>query len=141
MVHDGSLKDRIEHLFNTRVSHSQLIHRVSWGIGMLVAFAALLIAQMQPCQGFMLFEFRKQEPTDSSIVLSSVATDAAGDALLLGLAFKFGTKRFRPATTVDQLLLSPDEKTVVSIGAVLIAWDAQTGSEKWRIPWLPIGSY
>lgn len=46
--------------------------------------------------------------------------------MLPGARLQFGTKRFLPGTTVDQLLLSPDEKTIVSLGAVQIVWDAHT---------------
>jgi len=43
-----------------------------------------------------------------------------------------GTMRFRPPSSVCDLALSPDEKTVVTIGECLIAWSTTTGEELWR---------
>jgi WD40 repeat protein len=40
--------------------------------------------------------------------------------------------RFRPPSSVTELALSPDEKTVITVGRELIAWDATTGKELWR---------
>ena len=60
------------------------------------------------------------------------ATDAMGDLLPPHARLRLGTLRFRPPSTVTDLALSPDEATVVSVGAEIIAWDAATGKETWR---------
>jgi WD40 repeat protein len=58
--------------------------------------------------------------------------DSLGDALPAGALLRLGTSRFRPPSGVDELALSPDEKTVVTLGRQLIAWDTATGKERWR---------
>lgn len=58
--------------------------------------------------------------------------DQLGDPLPEGALFRFGTQRFRPPSGVDELALSPDEKTVITQGNELIAWDAATGKELWQ---------
>jgi WD40 repeat protein len=60
------------------------------------------------------------------------AIDAAGDPLPGGARLRLGTARFAPPSSVTELALSPDGKTVVTAGGVLIAWDAATGRERWR---------
>jgi WD40 repeat protein len=42
-----------------------------------------------------------------------------------------GAQRFRAPSSVHELALSPDEKTVVSFGDELIAWDTATGKARW----------
>ncbi len=60
------------------------------------------------------------------------ANDSLGDPLPRGARLRFGTLRFRPPSSVSELALSPDEKTIVTAGRELIAWDAATGKELWR---------
>ena len=61
------------------------------------------------------------------------ATDSLGDPLPPGARLRLGTLRFRPPSTVVDLALSPDETTIVTVGGELIAWDAATGKERWRV--------
>ncbi len=60
------------------------------------------------------------------------AVDSLGDPLPSGARLRLGTSRFRPPSSALELALSPDEKTIVSVGGELIAWDAATGKELWR---------
>jgi RNA polymerase sigma factor (sigma-70 family) len=60
------------------------------------------------------------------------ATDSLGDLMPTGARLRLGTLRFRPPSSVDELALSPDEATIVTVGDDLIAWDAATGKELWR---------
>lgn len=59
--------------------------------------------------------------------------DTLGDPLAEGARLQFGTKRFRPPGNVLQLMLSPDQRTLISMDDFLIAWDAKTGKERWRV--------
>src|SRR6476620_8179986 len=61
------------------------------------------------------------------------ATDAIGDPLPTGALVRLGTSRFHAPSSVYELAISPDEKTVVTIGNYLIAWDAASGQERWRV--------
>lgn len=60
------------------------------------------------------------------------ARDALGDPLPSGAMLRLGSLRFRHPGTVYELALSPDERTIVSMGDKIIAWDAATGQELWR---------
>lgn len=60
-------------------------------------------------------------------------TDALGDPLPDGARLRLGTLRFRHPTNVDELALSPDERSVVTLErGLLIVWDTETGKERWR---------
>ena len=65
-------------------------------------------------------------------VVAQPPVDSLGDPLPAGARLRLGTLRFRPPSSVIELALSPDEKTVVTAGRDLIAWDATTGKELWR---------
>jgi len=58
--------------------------------------------------------------------------DALGDPLPPGALLRLGSLRFRHPSTVAGMALSPDEKTIATIGDELIVWDAATGKERWR---------
>ncbi len=60
------------------------------------------------------------------------ATDSLGDPLPAGARLRLGTLRFRPPSSVVDLALSPDEKTLVTVGDELIVWDTANGKERWR---------
>jgi WD40 repeat protein len=60
------------------------------------------------------------------------ATDSLGDPLPEGARLRLGTWRFRAPSTVSDMALSPDEKTVVTVGKQLIAWNAITGEQRWQ---------
>lgn len=62
--------------------------------------------------------------------------DAIGDDLPENAIMRFGTHRFQHPSSVNTMLLSPDDQVVVTLNSgVLIAWDAATGKEKWRSEW------
>ena len=68
----------------------------------------------------------------SKLAAKSAAASEA-DPLPAGALLRLGTSRFRSPSIVSELALSPDEKTVVTVSDVLIAWDAETGRERWRV--------
>src|SRR5687767_7491548 len=59
-------------------------------------------------------------------------TDALGDPLPEGARLRLGTLRFRHPSSVVDLALALDEKTIVSIGGWVIAWDTATGKQRWK---------
>jgi len=67
-------------------------------------------------------------------IASAEETDSIGDPLPAGALIRLGTSRFHAPSSVYDLAISPDEKTIATIGAQVIAWDAATGKEKWRDP-------
>ena len=75
-------------------------------------------------------------PTSNTQEASSAkppATDSLGDPLPEGAKLRLGTLRFQPPSNVSEIALSPDEQTIVTVGKELIAWDAVTGKERWRV--------
>ena len=61
------------------------------------------------------------------------ASDSLGDPLPSGALLRFGTKRFRHPSSVIELAVSPDEKSIVTIDDDhLIVWTAATGKMQWR---------
>jgi len=64
---------------------------------------------------------------------ADTGTDSIGDPLPAGAVLRLGTSRFHAPSSVYDLAISPDEKTVVTIGNCLIAWDAASGQECWRV--------
>ena len=60
--------------------------------------------------------------------------DSVGDPLPDSARWRLGTLRFRHAGPVLDMALSPDDKTVLTIGQndELAAWDSQTGKQLWR---------
>jgi len=59
--------------------------------------------------------------------------DSLGDPLPEGARLRLGTLRFREPSSVDELALSPDDKSIVTINAAeLVVWDAATGKQRWR---------
>jgi WD40 repeat protein len=65
-------------------------------------------------------------------VAQSPETDALGDPLPNAARLRLGTLRFRHPSSVIDLALSPDEKTIVTVGREIIAWETDTGKERWR---------
>jgi WD40 repeat protein len=59
--------------------------------------------------------------------------DALGDPLPDNAVMRLGSLRFRHPGTVYELVLSPDERTIVSVGDKAIAWDAATGKQLWSV--------
>ncbi len=61
------------------------------------------------------------------------ASDSLGDPLPSGALLRFGTKRFHHPSSVDELAVSPDEKSIVTIDDDhLIVWAAATGKMQWQ---------
>ena len=60
-----------------------------------------------------------------------VKFDFLGDALPPHALLRFGTNRFNPSC-ITQVSLSPDDKSVVTLGIGLHSWDSMTGKELWN---------
>ncbi len=123
----GKLEDRIRGLLDTRRKIALRVH-VATVVGVLVAFVL-----------FSLFvaTIRIQAQTSAVSIQSTRSSppkgvDFVGDPLPPGAKLRFGTLRFRPPENTHDLALSPDEKTLVTVGEQLIVWDPQTGKELWR---------
>jgi len=58
--------------------------------------------------------------------------DQLGDPLPPGARLRLGTLRFQPAHGAQDMVLSPDGKTIVTIGGSVIAWDTATGKQRWE---------
>ncbi len=70
---------------------------------------------------------------DSNPLHAKPGIDSLGDPLPSGALLRFGTKRFRHPSSVDELAVSPDEKSIVTIDDDhLIVWAAATGKMQWR---------
>jgi hypothetical protein len=72
----------------------------------------------------------------------SATADSLGDSLPDGAVLRLGTTRLQNPSSVADLVLSPDEKTIVTMGDEMIVWDATTGKERWRVGdgWRPPGA-
>ena len=123
-----------------RASCSQSIRRIAVSISFLAVLVTFLTTLIHPCRGFAMAEWLQQEPSDLPIALNSLGSvDALGDALVPGARLQFGTKRFRPPDNVMQLIVSPNEDSVISLGKHLSSWDPVTGRERWRVDQMKIG--
>ena len=94
----------------------------------LITIVILLIA----CDSCYAQTTEKQiENTESEIKLR---LDSVGDPLPDSARWRFGTLRFRHSGPVLDMALSPDDKTILTIGQndELVAWDSQTGKQLWR---------
>ena len=60
-----------------------------------------------------------------------VKFDFLGDTLPPHALLRFGTNRFNPSC-ITQVSLSPDNKSVVTLGIGLHSWDSMTGKELWN---------
>lgn len=104
----------------------------------LAVLVTFLTALIQPCRGVAWT--LQQEPTDSPVKLHSLGrVDPLGDALVPGARLQFGTKRFRPPDNVMQVIVSPNEDSVISLGDHLSSWDPLTGRERWRVSQEKVG--
>src|SRR5579883_1286863 len=76
---------------------------------------------------------RKSE-TPKSPKDKSAPTDLYGDPLPSGAIARLGTVRFRHPGWLDDVLVSPNGRTLISAGGRSVEiWDAQTGGRKWEI--------
>lgn len=73
---------------------------------------------------------------------SQPGKDYVGDPLPPQAIMRFGTLRFLHPSTVAEMVLSPDEQTIVTLNhSALIAWDTTTGQELWRKVWSAFGGH
>jgi WD40 repeat protein len=59
--------------------------------------------------------------------------DQLGDPLPPGARLRLGTLRFQHPRGVQDMVLSPDGKSIVTIGGSLIAWNIATGKKLWEV--------
>src|SRR5262245_11053045 len=71
----------------------------------------------------------KSEPAPATRI---AGFDALGDPLPDAALLRLGTLRFRHPSSVYDLVVSPDGRTIVTAGGLIIAWEAATGKELWR---------
>jgi WD40 repeat protein len=91
----------------------------------VVVFVVLALAGMR-CIGPSPAVAAKPPPAGGA------ATDSLGDPLPTGARLRLGTVRFRPPSGVAEMALAPDEKTLVTVGNEVVAWNTATGAERWR---------
>lgn len=142
MARTCRLENRIRSMFDPDRSHLPLSRR--WGVGLLAAatLLVLLTVTVHPVQSYA----EADEVTDAKNTgaidplvaqLQKPApelptTDFLGDPLPEGARFRLGTLRFQQPSAVTEIALSGDEKTVVTVGRQIMAWDTATGLERWR---------
>lgn len=97
-----------------------LLVNVFWGTG--------LVSAQQPPN--VSGETKIAPSKQTTATLPTV--DSLGDPLPVGALLRLGTVRFHPPSGTSELALSPDEKTLVTIGKQIIVWDPATGKERWR---------
>ena len=91
----------------------------------LAIFVLLLIVANNPAA--------RSADADAIATTGDTRTDSLGDPLPEGARLRLGTLRFRHPSSVAELALSPDEKTVVTLNRRhLVVWDTVTGKEQWR---------
>jgi WD40 repeat protein len=69
---------------------------------------------------------------DDGPTQTGARVDSLGDPLPKGARLRLGTSRFRPPSGVDEIALSPDNKSLVTFGRQIIVWNATTGEERWK---------
>jgi len=93
----------------------------------------------RPLLGFLLLAIlglaaRGEETPESGTATAPPARlDSLGDPLPRGALRRFGTSRLHASSNVGELALSPDGKTLVTIGDELTAWDTITGKAHWMV--------
>ncbi|HKB01362.1 MAG TPA: sigma-70 family RNA polymerase sigma factor, partial [Gemmataceae bacterium] len=72
---------------------------------------------------------------ETSPKASAERVDRLGDPLPDAALLRLGTTRFRHPGSATALALSPDEKTILTLGwEGLYVWDTATGKERWHVP-------
>ena len=119
----------------------------------LFAAAVMLAAMVRPAQSYA--EDNKAAPQNadgkseqakpaaaqpSQRETETPTKDSLGDPLPAGALLRLGSLRFHSPSSVEDIALSPDEKTVVTVGEHLIGWDSATGRERWRASGRDYGS-
>jgi WD40 repeat protein len=71
--------------------------------------------------------------TDNEAPWSAFKVDSLGDPLPKYADYRFGTQRFQHPGSVIDMVLAPDEKTIVTYGQNrLISWDTENGKYLWK---------
>ena len=79
-----------------------------------------------------------QDASDHVVFLNQDNSDfdSIGDPLPNRAVMRFGTMRFQNPSSVNTMVLSPDDKHLVALtGNALIGWDTATGKQLWRSNW------
>lgn len=76
-----------------------------------------------------------QETRDTA----SPRSDALGDPLPADALLRMGTLRFMSPSSIMEMALTKDQRTLITFGEWLSAWDTATGKELWRVPAGEIG--
>ena len=138
MAGQCQLVERVASMLDPSRAHTPLTRRGA--LSTVLATVALLMAAaiIQPVARIATAEENAPPASDSLDNAKSSAetkrptTDALGDPLPDAALLRMGTIRFRHPSSVVDMALSPDEKTVVSMDEEFIVWDAVTGKERWR---------
>lgn len=125
--HKGELESRIARMLDPRSNRSVESPRaVRLGIWTLSLMLIGLLCTTR---------IATSQPTSSSVTTAldpRPRVDFVDDPLPDRAGFRLGTLRFNPPSHVSSIALSPDNKTLISVGTELIAWDTETGKERWR---------
>ena len=96
-------------------------------------FAAIFLPTALRCPSAI-----SEEPSEHPAVFlnpNDPSLDSIGDPLPPRAIMRFGTLRFQNPSSVNTMLLSPDDKhLIVMTHSHLLCWDAATGKELWRTP-------
>lgn len=142
MARTCRLEARIRSMLDRTRSHLPMTRR--WAIGLFGAASLmlLLVVTVQPVQRYAEADevVTARDAAAEAAEIDSLPdplpeqsrTDSLGDLLPDGARLRLGTLRFRHPSTVIELALSPDEKTIATIGSrELIVWDVSTGKKRW----------
>ncbi|WP_162667389.1 sigma-70 family RNA polymerase sigma factor [Gemmata massiliana] len=112
-----------------------------WAPTALVGLVAGVVAAIV---GVTLAQSEGASPPPAAIAPTAVAarwgappmaTDVDDDPLPKSAILRLGTSRFKHPGNAIELILSPDDKTVVAYGGQWVtAWDASTGKKLWTAP-------
>lgn len=140
IARSNRLENRIRSIFDPDRSNRPLSRW--WGLGLFAAasLVVLVAVTMRPVQSYAQADEAgpatdAASPRQAKPVAAEPprpGTDLLGDPLPEGAQFRLGTVRFRPPSSVVEMALAPDEKTVVTVGDQVIVWDTATGKERWR---------
>jgi RNA polymerase sigma factor (sigma-70 family) len=99
----------------------------------ILGVAAFGLARGQPAPEAP--ELAEQAPFEVTTKVDErvVRKDGIGDSLPEAALLRLGTRRFMHPNSAAGLALSPNEKTVITLGwEGLYAWDTATGAERWH---------
>ena len=72
------------------------------------------------------------KPASAGSTAGTLRVDQLGDPLPAGALLRLGTLRLQHPRVVQDMALSPDEKTIVTLGGSMIVWETATGKKRWR---------